>query len=130
MKKTSIYNNNDFVNEYKIYLPLFNNEFIICYLNIIFWDYACQHNSIISSNLFKYINPIEEKNIPRKIRNSLSHCHYRYEDITDNSAFVIIEFWDEYESKINFKCRIKRENIKNLTDDDINIFKENKNTNN
>lgn len=125
-----IINNKDFCNEYKIYLPLLNNELIICYLNIVFCDYAWQHNSIISSNLFEYINPIEEKNIPEKIRNSLSHCHYRFEDITDNSAIVIIEFWDEYESKINFKCRIKRENIKKLTDDYINIFKENKNTNN
>ena len=108
--------------ENKVFLPILNNMKFICYLNIVFCSYAEERCNILTTQLFEYMNPEDCKNIPHKIRNSLAHCHYRYQDITDDSSDIIIEFWDEKDNQKNFECKIKKDNIEKLTNSYIKNF--------
>ena len=117
-----LYHKNN-LNNFKEYLPILQNQIIIDYLNIVFCDYAYKQQNILSNEFFEYLNPNKKENIPQKLRNSLAHCHYRYQDITNSSSDIIIEFWDEQNNKINFECKIKKGKIEKLIEAYINSFK-------
>lgn len=99
------------------YLPIIKNMLSIIYANIVFCDYAYKQKSTIEPNLFKYIKPENYTKIPRRIRNSIAHCRYRFEDITNPSSNIIIEFWDGNEEKIDFECEITKGNFLKLTNE-------------
>ncbi len=119
----SIFQGNRISSPYKVFFPILKNLITINYLNIVFCDYATNNNKNISNELFDYINPEDEKNIPHKMRNSLAHCHYKFQDITKNTSDIIIEFWDEQKGIINFKCKIKKENVYKLINNYTQFFK-------
>lgn len=102
---------------YKNYFKIINNTLFICYMSLVFDDYSIEKNGVVNESLFKELNFYRKnENIPRKFRNSLAHARYRFDDILDDSKGIIIEFWDEKDKVINFKCKITKENALLLID--------------
>ena len=100
-------NKRDYYKEFSLFIPLMNNELIICLLNIVFCDGVARKYNNVSDYLFQQIKPRKIASIPWKMRNSLNHCHYKFQDITNDDSDVMVEFWDENENVINFECKIK-----------------------
>lgn len=107
------------IDDYDSYMPILKNLIIINYLNIVFCDYAIKRNTSLSNEFFEYLEPISCDKIPSKIRNSLAHCHYKLDDMLEESSDIIIEFWDEKKNVINFKCKIKKNKVNSLIENYI-----------
>lgn len=105
-------NNYDFNNIKKLYKTLINNELFIAYMNLVFCDYFLNRTKLeFVDNLFETIKPKSCNNIQRKLRNSLSHCNYRFDNILDDSSDIIIKFWNDID---NFECRVKKSEMNKL----------------
>lgn len=99
------------------YYPVLLNTVFISFMSLVFDDlFAKNFSGVIDSGLFIEKSDIQDKDIPRKFRNSLAHSRYRFEDIFNASNGIIIEFWDEDDKGINFECKITKRNAEKLID--------------
>lgn len=100
------------------FYPILSNTIFISYMSLVFDDlFTKKFAGNINSKLFIQKTEIEDKDIPRKLRNSLAHSRYRFEDIFDSSKDIVIEFWDEKDGIKNFECKITKENALTLIND-------------
>ena len=108
-----------YYNEFKKYFPIINNTLFISYMTLVFNDYMVHDCEGFIEDVFEYIDN-EYKKIPKikkvpiKLRNSLNHARYKFYNILDDSKGIIIEFWDQDKNKINFSCKITKENTLKL----------------
>ena len=113
--------------EYKPLFPMINNTVFISFMTIAFDDYFIHgFNGNLNPDLFTEKNGIKINEIPRRLRNSLAHSRYRFENIFDSSKGIIIEFWDEKNGKKTFECKITKENAEKLTNEYLNSVLSNK----
>lgn len=97
------------------FYPILNNSIFILYMSLVFDDlFTKDFNGTINSGLFIEKSELEDKDIPRKFRNSLAHSRYYFENIFDSSEGIIIEFWDEKNGIKNFECKITKKNAETL----------------
>lgn len=103
---------------YKALMPLINNTVFISFMTIVFDDYFIHNfNGKLNPDLFIEKTGVNITDIPRRLRNSLAHSRYRFDNIFDSSKGIIIEFWDEKNGEKNFECKISKENAQKLTSD-------------
>ncbi len=98
--------------EYNRFYSILSNTVFISYVSLIFDDSLAKNfNGIVDSNLFTKKTAVQDKDIPRKFRNSLAHSRYCFKNIFDSSGKTMILFWDEESGERNFKCEITKKNL-------------------
>ena len=76
--------------------------------------------SFNSIHVFQFTKPksydLNANNFLKKMRNSVSHAHYRLES-DENTGTSLFTFWDEYNGKVNFKVTTTMEGFWQFLDE-------------